>query len=321
MLAHKIQYILLRLFWSIFGLIPAKSVYGLGHWFGCFFFRLSGSRAKVAMQNVLISGITQDHKEAYRIAMMSTGHFIGHILESFRLSDGVKDVADWRSYVEVSGSQEALALLQDKTQPIMVATAHLGSWEVAVPIVSSFRRMLAVARLMDNPYVRDFLTKTHFRGDIEVIAKKRGFSGSVIKQWIAENAALAIVMDQYASKGITVDFFGHPSKVFTSPARIHLKTGIPVVVGSFIRTGCFTYRICLADPVRYTPTGDREADIRICTQQMIASLETLIKEAPEQYLWLHRRWRELTGKRGEKFDQSCLRHPRAKDAPAAQDGE
>jgi len=290
-LRYLVEYVLIRFCWLVLSLIPASRAYDIGMAVGRRAFRVLGGRRRIAVANVLAAGITDDPTEATRIARDSMGHFVGHLLETVRAGDRI--AARWREHVEVDMSEESRRVMMESDEPIMMLSGHLGVWEVAVPVISTFRPMIAVARVMQNPYVESFMAGTHFRGRITVISKNQGFSTQVMRQWETEKAALTIVMDQRAGRsGIWMSFMGRPAKMFTSPARIHLKSGHPIIVGAFVRVGPFRYRMVVGDVIRYAPTGDREADVRAITAQTVAVLESCIRRWPEQYLWAHNRWKE-----------------------------
>ena len=101
-------------------------------------------------------------------------------------------------------------------------------------------------------------------------------------------------MDQHASKkqGVVVDFLGRPASTHTSPARLHLTTGVPMLVGAFIREAPFRYRVFAGEPLTVTRTGDRERDTVATVAEINRQLGEIIRRYPEQYLWAHRRWRE-----------------------------
>ena len=82
--------------------------------------------------------------------------------------------------------------------------------------------------------------------------------------------------------------------VYTSPARLSLKTGIPVVVGGFLRTGLLKYKmVTIGDPIVPDTTKPHDEALRDLTAEYIARLEEVIRQAPDQYLWLHRRFRHI----------------------------
>ncbi len=286
---------LIRFVWVLFRLVPARKAYGFGYGFAWGVYPLLPKRrTAIAEDNVLQAGIASTPEEARRIARASTGHFLGHILEALRLQEGI-DFSHWANSVEIEADHDLRELLMETKEPIMIVTGHLGSWEVAVPIIAQFRPMIAIARRMNNPYLNKFLQKKHFRGDITVVSKENGLSGDIFRQWKNTNAALTIVMDQHAGKrGIKVSFFNRLVLAHTSSARIHLRSGAPAIVGAFVRTGTFKYRmVCACDAVRYTPTDDHDEDIREVTRLMMSGIEKLIRQYPEQYLWMHRRWRKI----------------------------
>jgi KDO2-lipid IV(A) lauroyltransferase len=175
----------------------------------------------------------------------------------------------------------------------MILTGHLGAWASAVSIISFSRPMIAVARKMNNPFVERFLKKHHFRGEITIVSKQMGFAPSVMREWKERGAAMTLLMDQRAGPkhGILVDFMGRPASTHTSPARLHLKTGAPILAGAFVRDGLFQYRMVTADPIRFTPTGNKAADIAELTSEINRRIEAVIRRYPGQYLWAHKRWR------------------------------
>jgi KDO2-lipid IV(A) lauroyltransferase len=142
----------------------------------------------------------------------------------------------------------------------------------------------------------------HFRGAITIIDKNRGFTSGILREWKKSAAALTVVIDQHAGRktGMRVNFMGREAGIHTSPARLHLRSGMPVVFGAVIREAPFKYRLVGDDPIRFEPTGDREADIRELLTILNSRLEKIIREYPEQYLWAHRRWRKEKKRRGKK---------------------
>jgi len=153
--------------------------------------------------------------------------------------------------------------------------------------------MIAVARKMNNPFIERFLKAHHFRGKITIIPKTSGFSSSVLRLWEEQKAAMTLVMDQHAGQknGIRVPFMGRPASTHTSPARLHLKTGAPIIAGAFIRDGAFRYRMVTETPIRFTPGENRAEDIKALLTEINRRIENIIRRYPEQYLWAHKRWR------------------------------
>ena len=105
-----------------------------------------------------------------------------------------------------------------------------------------------------------------------------------------------MLADQHASTGdgVVTNFFGHPARSHSSPAKLHLKTKVPILVTVLRRTDnplCFEF--ACHDPIIFEATGNNEQDIQAITQLYTTALEDLIRQAPEQWLWTHRRWLNL----------------------------
>ena len=99
---------------------------------------------------------------------------------------------------------------------------------------------------------------------------------------------MTILMDQHTYGGSRLSFLGRPARTVTSAARLAIRTGYPVVVGSFVRIAPFKYRLEGGDPIVFPPETDRDQ----ATQILNDRLSEAIRKYPEQYLWMHRRWRD-----------------------------
>jgi KDO2-lipid IV(A) lauroyltransferase len=104
---------------------------------------------------------------------------------------------------------------------------------------------------------------------------------------------VAFLIDQNVqqSDGIFVDFFGRKAATTTAVAALAVKTRCPIVCGYSLLRPDGRYRLVYTPPIEWTPSGDRQADIERLTQKLTHLIESWVREAPEQWLWIHRRWK------------------------------
>ena len=132
------------------------------------------------------------------------------------------------------------------------------------------------------------MKKHHFRGPVTIVSKNDGITRDVLRQWEDERAAMTILMDQYAHHGPLLSFLGRPARTVTSAARLAIRYGRPVVVGSFVRVAPYRYRLVGGEPLVFGRDADRDAVAQILSDRLAEA----IRRYPEQYLWMHRRWRD-----------------------------
>lgn len=251
-------------------------------------FPLFPKRRRIAVDNILKAGITDDPREADRLARMSWGHLAGHICEALCVPQIITR-ENWRDHLDVSEAHPDTVklLLEETDRPILLVSSHHGVWEAATNLLSFARPMIAIARVMNNRFVANWMKKHHFRGPVTIVDKNRGFTPEILRTWEKDCAAMTILMDQHSGKGIPLTFLGRPAKTFSSATRLAMRSGHPIVVGSFVRVAPFQYRLVGGAPVSFPKDGDRAA----CTQLLNDRLGDAIRRYPEQYLWAHRRWR------------------------------
>lgn len=289
-----LQYLLIRLVGLLYNIVPPDKAYNLGASTLRLLYPLFGRRRRLAVDNILKAGITASPAEADRIARSAFGHLGGHICEVFKIGK-VMNRENWRDHVTMDIPAESRKLLFERVdQPIIILTGHIGTWEAGVFIFSQKRPMIAIARKMNNPFVERFMKTHHFRGDITVIDKNKGFTPAVLRQWKRTAASLTIAMDQHAGRktGVRVPFMGREAGTHTSPARLHLRSGVPVLIGAVIREAPFQYKLVGEDPIVFAPTGKLDDDVKTLLELFNRRLEKIIRAYPEQYLWAHNRWRE-----------------------------
>ena len=198
-----------------------RHAYDWGAAFARALFPFFRKRRRIAIDNILKAGITDDPKEAARIARASWGHLAGHICEALCVPHVVTK-ENWRAHLDVSeGAPETVRLLLEETEkPILLVSAHHGVWEAATNILSFARPMIAVARVMNSRLVARWMKKHHFRGPVTVIDKKHGFTPAILRQWAGTRAAMTILMDQYTSSAPSCASHRTATASWAAPARL-----------------------------------------------------------------------------------------------------
>ncbi|MBR1837854.1 MAG: glycoside hydrolase family 127 protein, partial [Kiritimatiellae bacterium] len=251
---------------------------------------VAGRRRRLAVDNVLKSGVASGEADARRIARDSFLSFAMLSVESLKASSLVTPETVGR-YFDFDVPPETMALFEKPGQPVILASAHLGNWELSGHVISFTKPLVAVARTLDNPYAQRFMQRRNPRRRIEIVPKHSKDRLALLRP-LRTGKLLGLICDQHASGGgVTVPFFGRPAATVVSPARLHLATGAPIVFGVCFRVGEMKFLMKASEPLSHEPTGDREKDIREITLRIAQVTERFVRMHPEQYLWAHRRWR------------------------------
>lgn len=266
-----------------------RRAYSIGAGFAALLWPFFVRRRRLSVDNVLKCGIARDRRAAARVAAAAWRHFAGHLCEALCVP-AVAGRDRWRECIDTSEADPSAAalLLDTPDEPIILVSAHHGAWEAATNMISFARPMIAIARTMNNKAVARWLEKHHFRGPVTIIDKKHGITKGVLEKWERERSAMTILVDQHASRGERLFFLGRPARTVTSAARLAIRTGRRIVVGSFVRTGPYRYSLCGGPPLKFS----RSTPVAAAAQIMNDRLSQAIRRHPEQYLWAHRRWRD-----------------------------
>ena len=176
---------------------------------------------------------------------------------------------------------------------VLILTGHIGAWEF-----SSFAHALYgfplwyMARPLDNKRLDELVNRYRSLSGNRAIFKNQ--SARVMLRVLKEAGTIGILADQNTmpEEGVFVDFFGTPACSTTGIARVALHTDAAVVPGYlYWDENLRKYRLRFEPPIELTRSGDSERDIRENTQKFAECIETIIRQHPEQWVWVHARWK------------------------------
>ncbi len=190
------------------------------------------------------------------------------------------------------------ALCSDR--PVILLSGHFGNWEMSVASFGLFGfPMGVVARALDNPWLDAWFRR--FRESTgHVMIDKRGGGPEMVGR-LERNEHLALLADQDAGrKGVFVDFFGRPASTFKSIALLALQHDALICVGyafrqpdSLLKNRWVRFEVGCEAVLDAADYRSRPDPVRELTQDYTSALERAIRLAPEQYFWVHRRWKTV----------------------------
>jgi Kdo2-lipid IVA lauroyltransferase/acyltransferase len=295
-----IEYIIALPIVVLFRIMPVSLAYKFSSFLMKIVFTLDKKHKNRVVDHLIFAGVCANKEEALRIARKHSVH-IGQLLTEIAKMKQIITPENVEEYASFGGSQKGIDCFFNppKSGNAIVLSAHYGNWEIAANIyaLKAKKHLLSVMRAIDNPLIGKMIYNQRV-GFNTSICPKEGAMKHLIKS-LRNGDSICMVVDQHAGRndGIETQFFGKAVRTHISPALLHLKTGVPILVGISKRIGIFKFKMYIADPIIVKPTDNKEADILKITQAYTTALEKLIKEhGVEQWMWAHRRWLDLRKK-------------------------
>lgn len=290
---HLVEFGLARLALGIIAVAPVRFTLAFADALGTIIFTLFPGRARIAIHNALAAGVAADRAAAARIGRQCFQSFTRMVAETVIARKRItRD--NWAEFVTLEAGPEALAMLHDSRQGAIVASGHLGNWEVAARAVSMVRPVSVIYRPLGNPYLERDLHGGRGGDQLHFISKYKASPLRFVKL-LTGGDWLALMIDQHISEPnqrVRVNFFGRPCWTTRSVAMMHLTTRMPLFVALAARVGPMRFKVHLAGPITWPRSGDRERDVLEITQALTLEIERIARRYPEQYLWGHRRWKD-----------------------------
>ena len=255
-------------------------------------------RRRVIVENLRrVFGATVPEQEIVHLAQAHYAH-LWQLCSEFVLLRGLSEPRK-AAIVRVE-NREALARALERGKGALVLTGHFGNWEVAtVAGLAQFPHLRGRFHFLRRPikprWLDSFVNWRFQRAGFGVLSK-RGSLDSILDRLTAGDVVV-FPFDQHAAppEGIEVDFFGQPAWTFKSLAVIALATGAPVVPASSWREPDGKHVLRFEDALSPIECDNAGEEIRRNTRAYNAALERLILRHPEQWYWVHRRWKKARG--------------------------
>lgn len=196
--------------------------------------------------------------------------------------------------VEVEGLENCRMALE-KGRGLLMCGAHFGNWELsAVAFSLMIKPLVVIYRPLDSSILDNLVFQVRSSTGNTPLPKDRAMRQML--RSLKKNEVLGILIDQNVAwqEGIFVDFFGRPACTTNGLALLALHTKAPVIPAYLLRLENGKYRLVIEEEMQIIRTGDEDEDILINTQNFTRFVEGIVRKHPDQWLWIHQRWKTKT---------------------------
>lgn len=281
-MAYLLQAGLAHSLMGVFRIMPA----GWASSAGGFLARLIGPRLRASRRAKInlamaLPDQAQSHQSIIRNMWTNLGRTLAEYPHLHQLAE---------HHTECVG-QHILDDLKSRDTPVIFFSGHLANWEIMnVFLTLNGLQMDPVYRPPNNPYVRDLLDNYRsLNGAIDLIPKSEAGTRQLVKS-LRAGRNIGILIDQKYNRGQSVPFFGRKAMTSTAFIQLARKYDCPLVPVRIERLTGANFRLTLHKPIRPDIADGRDEEFQQQAQRIHAMLEDWIRQRPEQWLWLHRRW-------------------------------
>ncbi len=287
---RRLEFVLVWTLVKLLGLPPRSVARSFGALIGRVAFALTPRLRRAGHRNLALA--FPEKSEAEReLILRKLYRNLGWLLAEFCQMPGYTP-GQAKSFIRYDGLEHYLAA-RDQGKGVLILTGHLGAWEL-----SSFYHSLMgypmsiVIRRLDNPLVDQLVNSIRCLHGNQVLHKDDFARGLLAAMRRGDTVGILMDTNMTPPQGAFVDFFGHPACTGSGLARIAIKTGAAVLPGFLLwdeptKSYILRFGAALTLPV----TGDAEADALAHTALFTRVIEDYIRQYPDQWLWLHRRWK------------------------------
>jgi len=308
-------YLAIRIVVCVIQTVPPTVAFWLADRIAGFFHRCVPTRRKVALDNLIAAfpDLAGDPRRAEELVRGMYRHFVRAVVEALLLGRKLH-IVNWRSFLTLEPAVGFPRVMLSTDRAALLVTGHFGNWELLSFATGAMGfRSYAIARVLDNPYLERYTRRLRQSSGQTLIAKKDDYDR--LTQVLTAKARVGTLADQDAGpRGVFVEFFGRPASTHKAVALMAIEFDAVMVVFGVPRVDRALYSALppargmesvfysveveeVIDPREY---AERPDAIRAITARYTAALERLIRRHPEQYFWLHRRWKHQPAARKSK---------------------
>ncbi len=297
-LLDYIAYLAMRLFAMLVHMFSWESNYRAARWIGDLMYRFDARHRNRGLTHLRKSFPDWSERKYHKVVKASMRN-LAYLGLEFLFTTRLITPSRWRRHVTLKNMGENIRLMLQHESPLIYVTGHFGNWEVVGYTMAALGfPNYAVARRMDNPYIDRHVMGTRQAHGMTIL-DKRGAT-AVMDDLLGAKNHICFIADQDAGrKGAFVDFFGRKASTYKSIALMAMRHKAPVIVGYGRRLDEeYHFEIGVHRIIHPREWANVDNPMMWITQEYTRALEEVIRTAPEQYLWVHRRWKHRP--KGEK---------------------
>jgi KDO2-lipid IV(A) lauroyltransferase len=287
---YRLEYMPVALAVRLIGALPRPLARSVGILIAGMVYHLHRRLRRVGMRNLQLAFPEKSQKERRAIlrgVYVSLGRLLGEAcLFPYYTPESASQVAVYQGFENFEAAEQ-------RGKGVLFLTGHFGGWEIGSFFHSLMGHpMQIVVRPLDNPYVDALVTRYRGLHGNTMIGKQEFARGLIAA--MRDNATVGILMDTNMTppQGVFVNFFGISACTASGLARVALHTGAAVVPAFTIWDSVLRkYRVEFDPALELVRTSDVEADAVANTQLFTKVLEDYVRRYPDQWLWVHRRWK------------------------------
>ncbi|MHB1048843.1 MAG: lysophospholipid acyltransferase family protein [Bacteroidota bacterium] len=288
---NYIHYILLLLLRSIVLMLPFHTAQKFGKQFGSFVYHYIPVRQELVLNNLRAAFPEKKKEEIDRIALLNYQSIFATFFEAF----WIQRMTETKVRETITIPDAELRTMDDivrRGKGLIVLSGHITSWELIAMSVGLLTNhpLQIIIKKQHNPYVDRMMNSLRTKFNNTVVDMDRA-PREIIKR-LREGGTVAMLADQSGpEEGLFVDYFGRPTSTHVGPAVFALRTGAPMMMVYAIRKDDGTFDVWFEEVPTHDLQGSDDDKIRIITERHVKMLEGFVRQHPDQWLWMHKRWK------------------------------
>jgi len=290
LLKHYAEYLALRFVAGLVSILPYRAALFVGWLNAILMFHVFRFRVATAKHRIrLVFGEKYSNREINRIVWQSYRNIVFNAIDMVRMG---RMTREWfNSYTEFQSVFEALGKQAATKRGAIIATAHLGSWELAAVVCQHAGvPIFSIAAKQKNPFTNEYLNLLRQSTGLETIARGSGLTRDILRN-LAAGKSLAILPDvRMPIEAISVPFLGGIANIGGGMAGFARHAEVPIIPCIVTRIGWTRHKAVAYDPILPDMSLSKEDDISRMTLAVMKIIDDAIRSNPGQWFWFNKRW-------------------------------